>query len=109
MEGRDRDRLTLQLNLAIFMKVANFGLQPSFPYFTSLFNPKKGKVARLQWYLKTVFAGQIFDRSRLKKREMAMEIQAGTILEFESNSYVIKEYIDMGGNGSVWKAELCKV
>ena len=35
-----------------------------------------------------------------------MEIQAGTILEFESNSYVIKEYIDMGGNGSVWKAEL---
>ena len=106
MEGRDRYRLTLQLNLAIFMKVANFGLQPSFPYFTSLFNPKKGKVARLQWYLKTVFAGQIFDRSRLKKREMAMEIQAGTILEFESNSYVIKEYIDMGGNGSVWKAEL---
>lgn len=34
-----------------------------------------------------------------------MNIQVGTILELESNNYIIKEYIDEGGNGTVWKAE----
>ena len=57
------------MNLAIIMKVAKFVLQPSFPYFTRLFAPKKGRVARLQWYLKIVFTGQNFDRSRRKKRD----------------------------------------
>ena len=35
-----------------------------------------------------------------------MEIQVGTVLELESNSYIIKEQIDAGGNGTVWKAEV---
>lgn len=35
----------------------------------------------------------------------SMKIQVGTIIEFESNNYVIKERIDQGGNGTVWKAE----
>lgn len=34
-----------------------------------------------------------------------MKIQVGTVLELESNSYIIKEQIDEGGNGTVWKAE----
>ena len=34
-----------------------------------------------------------------------MKIQVGTIIEFESNNYIIKERIDQGGNGTVWKAE----
>ena len=34
-----------------------------------------------------------------------MEIQPGTILEFEHNKYIIMEQIDKGGNGTVWKAE----
>lgn len=57
------------MNLAIFMKVAKFGLQPSFPYFTRLFGSKKGKVARLQWYLKTAFKVQIFNRSKQRKSQ----------------------------------------
>ena len=35
-----------------------------------------------------------------------MEIQVGTILELESNSYIIREQIDQGGNGIVWKTEV---
>ena len=35
-----------------------------------------------------------------------MEIQVGRILELESNSYIIREQIDQGGNGIVWKAEV---
>ena len=35
-----------------------------------------------------------------------MEIQVGTVLELESNSYIITELIDEGGNGVVWKAEV---
>lgn len=35
-----------------------------------------------------------------------MEIRVGTILELESNNYVIKEQVDEGGNGTVWKAEV---
>lgn len=34
-----------------------------------------------------------------------MKIQVGTIIEFESNNYIIKERIDQGENGTVWKAE----
>ena len=33
-----------------------------------------------------------------------MEILVGTVLELESNNYIIKEQIDDGGNGTVWKA-----
>lgn len=35
-----------------------------------------------------------------------MKVQAGTILELESNNYTITEWIDDGGNGTVWKAEV---
>ena len=35
-----------------------------------------------------------------------MKIQVGTVLELESNNYIIKEQIDQGGNGTVWKAEV---
>lgn len=34
-----------------------------------------------------------------------MKVQVGTIIEFESKKYIIKEQIDKGGNGTVWKAE----
>ena len=43
------------INIAILMKVANFALQPSFPYFTRVFALKNGKVARLQWVVKKQF------------------------------------------------------
>lgn len=33
-----------------------------------------------------------------------MEIQVGSVLELESNKYIITERIDDGGNGTVWKA-----
>ena len=36
----------------------------------------------------------------------SMKIRVGTIIEFESNNYIIKEQIDKGGNGTVWKAEV---
>lgn len=39
------------------------------------------------------------------EEEETMEIQVGTIVELESNVYVIKEQIEKGGNGTVWKAE----
>ena len=35
-----------------------------------------------------------------------MEVQVGTNLELESNNYTITEWIDDGGNGTVWKAEV---
>ncbi len=35
-----------------------------------------------------------------------MKVQIGTILELESNKYTITEWIDDGGNGTVWKAEV---
>ena len=35
-----------------------------------------------------------------------MKVQVGTILELESNNYTITEWIDNGGNGTVWKAEV---
>lgn len=35
-----------------------------------------------------------------------MKIQTGTILETKLNNYVVKEKIDEGGNGTVWKAEV---
>lgn len=34
-----------------------------------------------------------------------MNIQTGTTLELNSKKYIIKERIDEGGNGTVWKAE----
>ena len=63
------------------MKVANFGLQPSFHYFTRLFGSKKGKVARLQWYLKTGFAGQIFDRAKQRIRSANVQTLLAIILD----------------------------
>ena len=48
------------INIAILMKVANFALQPSFPYFTRLFALKNGKVARLQGVVKNSFCGSNF-------------------------------------------------
>ena len=35
-----------------------------------------------------------------------MKVQVGTTLELESNKYTITEWIDDGGNGTVWKAEV---
>lgn len=35
-----------------------------------------------------------------------MKAQVGTTLELESNKYTITEWIDDGGNGTVWKAEV---
>ena len=35
-----------------------------------------------------------------------MKINVGTIIEFGSKKYTIKERIDGGGNGTVWKAEI---
>lgn len=34
-----------------------------------------------------------------------MEFKGGTVLELKTNNYTIKEQIDSGGNGTVWKAE----
>ena len=46
----------------------------------------------------------LFYAHELQER-LLMKIQVGTIIEFESNNYIIKERIDQGGNGTVWKAE----
>lgn len=35
-----------------------------------------------------------------------MEVKVGSVLELNSNNYIIKERIDAGGNGVVWKAEV---
>lgn len=35
-----------------------------------------------------------------------MKIKVGTIIEFETKKHTIKERIDGGGNGTVWKVEI---
>lgn len=42
----------------------------------------------------------------VSKKGAPMKVQVGTTLELESNKYTITEWIDDGGNGSVWKAKV---